>query len=354
MTNAGGRTVLALLIGVGCLLFPEPAVAQTAPAASAAPAPQILNEPLHTKFFRDLPWYDPLRAEPHEGKVQLLIPAWAKEFPQSIESGTRFSWQITLGREIPIFGVSTQIADGEMDPQEWGLGVWTPVHFHMIEDFKDPSAPIVDTDYRFGAMVKFQYGISETLRLGVRYTPWAHESTHLGDEYTIFAVNHIRDFERINVSYEYQEYGISFEGSDLLAEGDDWKARHGGIIPWGPDGYYSDHLLESDAPTLTPSLKNYEPSFGVEYLMTEWRGRQTYVSFDLRDKLIYNYHQTPQNPEQRQWSFALQIGRAAEAGDRSALKDYFIQFYRGVNPYGQLRSQKSWWSIGFGWTFGLL
>ena len=77
----------------------------------------------------------------------------AKEFPQSIEPGTRFSWQITLGREIPIFAVSTQIADGEMDPKEWGLGVWTPVHFHVIEDFKDPSAPIVDTDYRSGAMV---------------------------------------------------------------------------------------------------------------------------------------------------------------------------------------------------------
>ena len=65
---------------------------------------------------------------------------------------------------------------------------------------------------------------------------------------------------------------------------------------------------------MTPSLKNYEPSFGVVYLMSEWRGRQTYVSFDLRDKLIYNYHQTPQNPEQRQWSFALQIGRAAGSG----------------------------------------
>jgi hypothetical protein len=37
-----------------------------------------------------------------------------------------------------------------------------------------------------------------------------------------------------------------------------------------------------------------------------------------------------------------------------ALKDYFIQFYRGVNPYGQLRPQKDWWSVGFGWTFGLL
>src|SRR5688572_21962705 len=135
MTNARIRAILALLIVGAGMQFPEPACAQ--PAAAAAP--QTLNGPLHTKFFRDQPWYDPLRAEPHEGKVQLLIPAWAKGFPDSIEPGTRFSWQITLGREIPIFGLSTQVSDGEMDPKEWGLGVWTPVHFHVIEDFKDPS-----------------------------------------------------------------------------------------------------------------------------------------------------------------------------------------------------------------------
>ena len=62
-------------------------------------------------------------------------------------------------------------------------------------------------------MVKFQYGISETMHFGIRYTPWAHESTHLGDEYTIFAVNNIPGFERINVSYEYQEYGSRSRGA---------------------------------------------------------------------------------------------------------------------------------------------
>ena len=132
MTNAGARAALTCLF-VSALWFPEPATAQ--------PAPQPQNEPLHTKFFRDQPWYDPLRAEPHEGKVQLLIPAWAKEFPQSMEPGTRFSWQITLGREIPIFAVSPQSSDVKLDPKKWGLGLWTPVHFHVIEDFKDHRRP---------------------------------------------------------------------------------------------------------------------------------------------------------------------------------------------------------------------
>jgi len=30
-----------------------------------------------------------------------------------------------------------------------------------------------------------------------------------------------------------------------------------------------------------------------------------------------------------------------------------VQIYRGVNPYGQLRSQSDYWSIGVGWIFGI-
>ena len=115
----------------------------------------------------------------------------------------------------------------------------------------------------------------------------------------------------------------------------------------------ADHLLGSDDPVLTPSHKNYEPSFGAQYLFAPWKGRHLYLSFDLRDKLVYNYHQTPDNPERRQWSWNLHVGRALERGDRNALKDYFVQIYRGVNPYGQLRSQADYWSIGVGWIFGM-
>jgi hypothetical protein len=229
------------------------------------------------------------------------------------------------------------------------------VSFHVIEDFKDTSNPIVDTDYRFGFMTKFQYGLKkEGLRLGVRFIPWAHESTHLGDEYVILASRN-PSFERINVSYERWEYGISLEGSGLFKEDDSWTIRHGGLRPWNANGYYSLHLLGSDVDTLTASTHNYEPSIGVEYRAKEWRSRQAYVSMDLRQQVIYNYHQTPENPERQQWSWNLQVGRAVPLGTTGTpLKQYFFQIARrGVNPYGQLRSQKDFWSAGFGWVFGL-
>ena len=334
------------------VLAATPALAQSASSDAMATNDQDSNSLLKkTKLFRDQPFYDALRAEEHAAKTQLLIPAWADEFPHSENRGSRFAWQITLGREIPIVTFSTRIADGAMSEGQWGIGVWTPVSFHVIEDFKDESNPIVNTDYRFGAMIKFQYGLSDTLRLGVRYVPWAHESTHLGDEYVIIA-QRTDGFERINVSYEYQSFGVSLEGQGPLGD-DSWTVRGGGLQPFGEDGYYSDHLLGSEAQTLTPSQKNFESVFGAEYLLPEWRNRQVYLSVDLRHKLIYNYDQTPDNPERRQWSWNLQVGRTAEANARKALKDYFIQIYRGVNPYGQLRSQESFWSIGVGWTFGL-
>jgi len=49
----------------------------------------------------------------------------------------------------------------------------------------------------------------------------------------------------------------------------------------------------------------------------------------------------------------LQLGRAVPANTKGVpLKQYFVQIYRGVNPYGQLRSQADYWSAGFGWVFG--
>jgi hypothetical protein len=367
---------LGVLSLVSCLaLAPSPARAQSPPATPSAggsatqqpatPAggeqdlwrwakPWEWNPYKDLKPFRDLPYYEPLRAEPRAARILLLIPAWSDEFPHSEKPGTRFAWQIVLGRELPIIAASSQRLDGPTDTNNWGLGLWIPVSFHVIEDFKDESAPIVDTDYRFGFMLKFQYGVTDNVHLGVRFVPWAHESTHLGDEYTIVAVRRFGDaFERVNVSYEYREYGISLEGEGLFRENDNWIVRHGGITPWGTDGYYSNHLLGTAEPVLTPSLKNYEPSLGFEYRLPEWRGRQTYASLDLRHKLVYNYHQTPDNPERQQWSWTLQVGRTVPDNTSGApLKQYFFQLYRGVNPYGQLRSQSDYWSAGFGWVFG--
>jgi hypothetical protein len=296
------------------------------------------------RYFFDTHYYDPLRAEPQAARIKILIPAWSHEFPDSLEPGSRFAWQITLGRELPILSYGGSL-EGRVDPGRFGAALAVPIWFQVIEDFKDPSNPIVDTDYRFGFMGKFEYGIREALWLGVRVVPWAHESTHLGDEY-VLAASRNPGFERINVSYEWFEYGVSLESESFTV-------RHGGREPWGDDGYYSDHLLGTDEPTLTPSRKNFEPSFGLEYRFPLWGERHPYVSVDLRNRLQHAYHLPEGAEERRQWSINLQVGRTLpEDPGGSPLQDYFVEVYYGINPYGQLRSQRGFWSVGLGWVFG--
>ena len=322
---------------------------------SAQPAGH--DDGLHTWTFKDLPYYEPLKADPRAARMTLIVPAWSKALPHSVKPGTRFVWQITLGRELPIVGWRTQTDDGRAGVGEWGVGLWIPVSFHMIEDHKDESAPIVDTDYRFGMMGKFQYGLSEESWLGIRLVPWAHESTHLGDEYTIIAQQNFppgspREFERVNPSFEYLEYGVSYErmfGENMLT------VRHGGIKLHGDDGYYSDHLVGDPRPTLTPSEKNFEPSFGMEWRGMPMGNRDWFVSLDLRHKLAYRFHRAPGEEETKHWSYSLAIGRAIpeQSNNRIPLRDYFIYLYRGVNPFGQLREQHDFWFAGIGWTFGI-
>jgi hypothetical protein len=302
-------------------------------------------EAQNVKPFVDTHYYDALRAEPHAARIKILMPAWSDEFPDSVEKGSRFAWQITLGRELPILAIANQLNTGRVGAGELGAALTIPISFHVIEDFKDESAPIVDTDYRFGFMTKFQYGIRDDMWLSVRVIPWEHESTHLGDEYTI-AASRNPAFERVNVSYEWFEYGVSLETEA-------WTVRHGGRQPWGSDGYYSDHLLGSDEPTLTPSVNNFEPIFGVEYRFPLWKDRHPYVSVDTRYRLQYAYHRPPGVDDTRHWSTNLQVGRTLpEDPGGSPLQDYFVEVYYGVNPYGQLRSQRSFWSAGIGWVFG--
>lgn len=88
------------------------------------------------------------------------------EFQISEESPRRI-WDIDVGAEIPLFGWENtdmrRIGKGKK-----GFGLWIPIDFHVLEDFADASAPIVNTDYRFGGMVKLQYGLSDHSSVAAR------------------------------------------------------------------------------------------------------------------------------------------------------------------------------------------
>ena len=319
--------------------------------------PSLTSAQTRWAYFSDRAYYEPILAAPRAARIQLIVPAVSDEFAFQVEKGRRLAWQITLGRELPIAAWKSSrlptTSYSMLRANEWGFGIWAPVSFHMIEDFKDESAPIVNTDMRFGAMTKLQRGFGGGRALSFRIVPWAHESTHLGDEFTILAQDQ-PGFERINVSYEYYEYGISYDTPTVTL-------RHGGINLFGDDGYYSACPLNNDCDDgdreIPTSRLNYEPSVGFEYRRpTPGTGRQVFVSADVRLKTIYDYHKaSPEVAEDRQWSLSLMVGKMSQrgSGGRSALplKAIYFYLYHGVNPNGQFRSQKGYSLVGFGWTF---
>jgi hypothetical protein len=334
MSNRWLRSLcLGFITGLVVCLHPVSAVAQ-----STTP---------HWWFFSDRHYYDPLLAEPHAAQTRVLFPSWSSVFPHSVNDGNRFAWQVSMGREIPMFGRESSSSTALPEPRKLSFGFWVPISFHVIEDFVDTSNPIVDTDYRFGFMSKAVYGLSTSTWLAVRFVPWAHESTHLGDEYVILA-QRLPDFERVNVSYEYYQYGVSLYHEFPAAR---LTLRHGGLNVWGDDGYYSNHLLGEEAQTITPSRKNYEPSFGGEIKFGRALGHEWFASLDARPKLAYVFHQQSPDDEQRHWSWSTAVGLAKPDTDRSVLRAFFLYWYHGVNPYGQLRSQSDHTAIGAGFLF---
>ncbi|MCA1563640.1 MAG: DUF1207 domain-containing protein [Acidobacteria bacterium] len=306
-------------------------------------------------WLQDLDWYEPLIAEPRAARISVLFPAWSDAFEFSLEPGRRLVWDITLGKEIPIVGFKSGGLPHEFTKGQWAIGVWTPVAFHMIEDHVDPSSPIVNTDYRFGSMIKARIGISRREHtLGFRVVPYAHESTHLGDEFTLQARETFPQFERINVSYEYWEAAASLDAPA-------WTVRAGMLQPWGGDGYYSAELLELSPrrDRVPTSRNNLEPYAGLEYrhpdTILAWNEMAFFASADLRHKAVYDYRKADDDvKEDKQLSTNLLVGLRSKPGlGRLALTEIYVRFYHGVNPAGQLRDQRDYTLIGVGFNFGV-
>lgn len=306
--------------------------------------------------LRERAYYEPLIADPRAANVNIMFFGLSDEFPFSQEPGRRRVWDISLGKEVPLVGYhSGGDPATELPKGKWGIGLWMPVSFHMVEDFKDASNPILNTDYRFSGMVKVQLGLTENARLGGRFQ-FGHESTHLGDEFSLAARRTRPDFRRINVSYEYWEYGISYETDRGKSENKHHLIfRHGGIGLFKPDkGYYSEKLLEPDGAVIARSERNFEPFFGFQWhhkkdLVGGWG---PFVSIDARHKTIYDYSKPLDRVvhEDKQMSFNVLFGlrRANQRFLQKAVPDFYIRFYHGVNPAGQFRSQRNYDLFGVG------
>jgi hypothetical protein len=223
----------------------------------------------------------------------------------------------------------------------------------MIEDFGDQSAPIINTDYRFSGMLKFRRGFAKRRSAAARLQ-FGHESTHLGDEFSIDAQRAFpRTFERINVSWQYLDLGGLYEWQ--LGE-QTWNARFGvtATVPFHSSYYQSGPgtVTESRIGAVTESKNWYDPYAGVEFNGAGLLFHQTfdlYASSELRWRSVYNYHKASSNQSERQASLNFILGvRKTGTGTGIGRASPFFRVYHGVNPNGQFRNQKNFSEVGIG------
>jgi len=311
-------------------------------------------------------YYDPLSAEPRAAEMKVLFPARSSSVPFAEHPGQSTVWDISVGDEIPVIGWTRgDKPEGEPTAQKkFGFGVWFPLSFHMIEDMsKDHSKPILDTDYRFGVMLKAQWGlpskwgITHQSHIGIRYVPIAHESTHLGDEFTLNARIYGDAFQRVNVSYQYWELGGSFE-PNFFQDGRLEAKFRGGIMHeafHGGVGWYDAELLQPVGGTVTLSNRNIEPYVGAELFYSpdpDTGGLGPFLSLDYRNRTVYGYNRPSQStPEQVEGSVNILAGIRHIRRAARITPSYYLRYYHGVNPAGQFRSQSNYQLYGFGVLF---
>jgi hypothetical protein len=313
--------------------------------------------------LRDRPYFDPVVADPRAAMIKVLFPAWSKSFPFAQRPGDfRLVWDISVGKEIPIVGYESHLNKaGALVPGSFGVGLWFPIGFHLIEDFKDDSAPPIDTDYRFAPLgLKAQYAFAQmpgagAWRLGLRFF-LGHESTHLGDEFTIHARALYPSFERINVSYQWADVtlGLERDGTGLQAVWS-WKLQAGAqvVVLSGNNSYYSTDPLETGGAYVAPSHNRTEPyaSFEVQRMPTLLPSWGLFLAVDARLRNVYNYDKVdPAQSEDRQPSFNVMIGTRPAVPDWIS-PDFYLRGYYGVNPAGQFRNQRDYWLFGVGFLF---
>jgi len=320
-------------------------------------------------------YFDSVLADPRAPQTTVLFPAKADSFPFAVKEGSSLVWDLSVGAALPILGVGTRRGtedDTGVGRRDFGIGIWFPLSFHMVEDMgKDPSNPILDTDYRFGGLVKAQVGLPihnrkvHSAHVGAKFQ-FGHESTHLGDEFELGALReHQAEFVRVNVSYEYYDAGGSFEpnfGKDGVQQ---LKIRAGNIWLWRPEkGWYSRTVLQPFGTFIEGASRNHEP-----YLQAEWKWQSVFgdtfslvSSFDARNRTIYQYTPAPDDtrtnaPEPTEWSFNTIVGvrqdRKGQGISGRITPTYYVRFYHGVNPNGQFRSQRGFSEFGFGVHFGI-
>jgi hypothetical protein len=290
-------------------------------------------------------------ANPQDAQSEVVFWGLSRRVPYMPGSADIAVWDITFGKELPV--AVWQQADSDEALRacgQWGFGLWAPLGVHLVDAVAEESSPILNSDYRLALAFKVARGVTPRDLVSAKVQV-GHESTHLGDEFVLRASQaYGAAFQRVNVSYEYVEFGVNWDHYFGAARQHVVSVRGSGVRAsdfGGDTGWYSPALL--DGTLIQPSRVNFEPAVGVEYAPKGTRGWRPLLSYEGRLRTIYDYGKTSADQrEDRQFSSSIVVGLRNLGWNARGMPDLIAKGYYGVNPNGQFRSQRDYWMFGFG------
>ena len=321
-----------------------------------------------TQWLTDTPAISPIVAEPRASMMKVVIGGYSPYAFQQTPGSTNIGMDLSVGKEIAI--VNSTDASVDQVPLKAGqqrYGLWFPVSFHMLWDLNDASNAIVNTDYRFGGIVKYERGLkagSFANEVGFRYTPLMHESTHLGDELTLAGQRrNPTTFERINPSQFFTELlGTAAWYQDARGQHRDRTFARAGLDVSYTSLYGADTEFTRNHRTIPGASSRVQPIVQVEHVFGRWipeygKGNlpsiaafEPFISTDIRRSIVFNYEKArTSDPDNHTVSVNIIAGiRRADRVTRKGVSDFFLRIYHGVNPNGQFRNNSDFWLVGIG------
>lgn len=289
-------------------------------------------------FFRDSHILKPFLTEFRSTTVKAEL-AWLNKMDEnyyvSDYKGRPFI-EVHLGTELPVYSLVSRQRDFKFSASGY-LG-----NTLLIDMFEQHTAPVINTDYFFGlkaAAVKYT-GHRHIRNIGLKFVPIFHESTHLGDEFSIHGYHDLPGFRRINVSYEAWEIAAVINDPDTIRS-NLLSAKVGFQGLWNPaQGYYTTDSLETKGVLAPPSEKNYGYYAQINWQRTEGflcSGRwMNVLSLEVSNSLKYSYDENIK--EKRAWNINLYLGWKYMTEKPGRHLGFFFRYYAGIMPYGQFRN----------------
>lgn len=311
----------------------------------------------HTTFrqglFRYAPYGHSLLADVHPYFVRADIQLHTnRPIYDWAQTGDKLHTSIT-----GVFGMKLPIWRGDFCNHKYGLAITMPASATLwLDVFEKVTAPVVNTDYRVSAWeFTFLHRINKGFvkNYAVMWSPFNHESTHIGDELQIQHVEQGIPLRRVNVSYNYTELMLTLNEAEDRYE-QNFCFRLGLMLLFNPKaGWYFVDGTDGDASLIHPRVSPWEAYFQYQYQSPSSRhGFQGIFSLEVRNRALYGYPDfecTPQGivvlnegrEDKRIFTYNVFVGARYNTPNYDG---YFsrvsvgLRFYHGNNPNGQFRN----------------